>query len=262
MRGNLLVPHDTPDPSHVDELLAHLQADFLGELGERIDKLEDLTMAFEKDGATRADFDALYRGVHSLKGTAGTFGFPIISAVCHAYEDYLNAGQQTSPSHLGNCLHYIDLLRATAKKIRQGHNEFADIEASIRRLGEQHFAKPYSAMLVEPSKLTAGLCMQALAGLPIRIVQVNDGLHALSRLLSEPFDLLITSQEIKTLNGAALIAAMRLANRPGQTIKAILLTSQPGRIDTPIPPDRIIRKDLHVGQNLTKAAADVLGLTT
>lgn len=252
----------TPDRSQIDELLAHLQADFLGELAERIDTLEGLTMAFEKGGFAQTDFDALYRVAHSLKGTAGTFGFTIISAVCHAYEDYLNANKQADPNFLSHCLAYVDLLRSAADKLRQGRTEFADIETAIHRLGETHFAKPYSAMLVEPSKLTAELCKQAMAGLPVRIVQVSDGLQALSRLLSEPFDLLITSQEIKTLNGTALVAAIRLANRPGHEVKTVLLTSQPGRIDTPIQPDRIVRKDLHIGQNLTMAVTKVLGLIT
>lgn len=255
-------PLDTPPHSPVDGLLAHLQADFLGELGERIDKLEDLTMAFEQGRFAQSDFDALYRSVHSLKGTAGTFGFPIVTAVCHAYEDYLNSDADKTPEYLSHCLSYIDLLRSAAERILQGRNVFADIEAGIRQLGERHFAKPYSAMLIEPSKLTAEICKQALAKLPIRIVQANDGLQGLGRLLTEPFDLLITSQEVKTLNGVALIAALRLSNRPGQAIKAILLTSQPGRIDTPILPDRIVRKDLHVGENLALAAAEVLGLTT
>lgn len=254
--------NDESKSSRADELLAHLQADFLAELGERIDKLEDLTMAYEKGHFAQADFDSLFRAVHSLKGSAGTFGFPIASAVCHAYEDYLNSGRQSNASFAANCLKYIDLLRTAAEKVMQGRTEFADIEDSIRRLSESHFAKPYSAILVEPSKLTAELCKQAVSSLPIRLVQANDGLQALTRLLSEPFDLLISSQEVPTLNGTALIAAIRLANRPGQPIKTVLLTSQPGRIDAPIQPDHIVRKDLHLGQNLMQAVTKVLGLKT
>lgn len=250
------------DPVAIEVLLARLQADFLGELDERIDQIENLTLAFEKGGFNQVDFDALYRTVHSLKGTAGSFGFSILSAVCHAFEDYLNANKQQDRQFLNNCLGYIDLLRLACDRIHRKQTDFTEIEASIRKLRERHFAKRFTAMLVETSKTNAQLCQQALTGLPIQIVQLDDGLQALTRLLSEPFDLLITSQEVKTLNGMALISAIRLAGRAGQPIKSILLTSQPGIIPAAIQPDHIVHKDQHLDRNLAVAVSQALGLTT
>ncbi len=244
------------------QLLAGLQADFIGELDERIDRLEALTLALDRSGHAQADFDALFRAVHSLKGTAGSFGFTILSALCHAYEDYLQADGTKDDRFLDHCLSYIDLLRLASDRIHLKQTDFSDIEAGIRQLRERHFAKPYTALLVETSKLNARLCREALADLPIQIVQLDDGLQALGRLLSEPFDLLITSQEVKSLNGLALIAALRLANRPGPAIKTLLLTAQDGPIHTPIRPDFIVRKDRNLERQLNEAARQALGCTT
>lgn len=252
----------TSRPASFDELLANLQAEFVGELDERIHRMETLTLAFEKSGYAQHDFDALYRVVHSLKGTAGSFGFSILSAICHAYEDYLNADQRNNKQFLNNCLSYIDLLRLANDRIHLKQTDFSEIEASIRKLRERHFAKPFTALLVVTSKVNGQVCRQALADLPIQIVQLDDGLQALTRLLSEPFDLLITSQEVKTLNGMALISAIRLANRPGRAIKTILLTSQSGTIPAAIQPDHVVMKDKHLDRNLAAAVKHALDLST
>lgn len=250
------------DISHANELLAALQANFVGELDERIGQLESHTLAYEQGKFKEVDFDALFRAVHSLKGTAGTFGLAIISAVCHAYEDYLNSEHPHNAKFLSSCLDYVDLLRSTAEGIHQGRNEFSHVEAIIRTLRERHFAKPFTALLVEPSKVNAHLCQSALASLPVQIVQIEDGLQALTRLLSEPFDLLITSREIKTLNGLALIAALKLANRPGKPVRSILLTSQTNKIQSPMQPDHTVLKDRNMEKSLARAVSSALGLTT
>ena len=63
----------------MQKMLRQLRATFLDELPERLDRLDNLLLDIEKLGAaTGEEFNELYRGVHSIKGSGGTHGLHII----------------------------------------------------------------------------------------------------------------------------------------------------------------------------------------
>jgi two-component system chemotaxis sensor kinase CheA len=63
---------------------------FFDEVAEHLERLEELVLAAGQATATRADFDALFRAAHSIKGASGTFGFREMAELTHDLESLLD----------------------------------------------------------------------------------------------------------------------------------------------------------------------------
>ncbi|HEX7701118.1 MAG TPA: chemotaxis protein CheA [Kofleriaceae bacterium] len=63
--------------------------EFLVEGKENLDRLERELVAFEKDGASERSTSAIFRTVHTIKGTAGFFGFERLQSLTHVAENLL-----------------------------------------------------------------------------------------------------------------------------------------------------------------------------
>src|SRR3569623_675693 len=69
-----------------DEEILH---EFLVEGRENLDRLERELVGFERDGATEESISAIFRTVHTVKGTAGFFGFERLQSLAHVAETLL-----------------------------------------------------------------------------------------------------------------------------------------------------------------------------
>ena len=78
----------------VASILDNLREGFLDELPARINKIEEEVMASK--GADT--YDELFRMVHSLKGSAGSYGFHAITKVTHVMEDVMEVFIQQNKS--------------------------------------------------------------------------------------------------------------------------------------------------------------------
>lgn len=238
------------------KMLLQLRNAFLEDAPEKLDLLENLLLDIENNGSSTEKFNELYRGIHSLKGSGGTHGLQIITTICHQLEDLLNttdAGKSFSPTIINASLKYIDLLRTSIEKFQFGNENFSDIEAQLDALRQQLAKKLFTVLIVDNSKLSTQIFIQALAELPIRPVVMSDGLNALMRVLTEPFDLLITTNEIPVLNGVALIGALKLSRGKNTNIKSILITSNKEmekHLNRATDSDYIIVKNAALAQNL------------
>lgn len=246
-------------------MLLQLRNTFLEEIPEKLDRLEQLLIAMEKYGVNDESFDEFYRIIHSLKGSGGTFGLHIITTICHQLEDLLNTaegGAKYSLAHIAISLNYIDLLRVTLEHIQRGNASFPEIEERLNALNKQLAQKQYTVLIVDNSKLLTKIYLQALAELPVRPVIMAEGLQALRRVLTEPFDLLITTNEIPVLNGIAMIGALKLSNTKNRNIKTILVTSdQDISTNRTTDADYIIIKDAKLASNLVNVTRRALSIS-
>lgn len=63
--------------------------EFLVEGRENLDRLERELVAFEKQGASEQSISAIFRTVHTIKGTAGFFGLDRLQSLTHVAENLL-----------------------------------------------------------------------------------------------------------------------------------------------------------------------------
>lgn len=250
----------------VQQMLGQLRESFLADMAERLDRMDNLLMRIEKGEQVEEQFQALYREVHSMKGSGGIYGLHIISSICNQWEDYLNSiadfAASLSPEFIDSSLGYIDLLRETVTLARKGQEAFPETERKLRALFARTFAKPYSILIVDHSRLAVNIYTQALSKLPVRPVAMHDGYAALLRALTEPFDMLITALETPILNGTALIGAIRLSGSKNKEMKTILVTSNPivqRHSNRATDADFMIVKDARIAQNLKDTVEAVIG---
>ncbi len=238
-------------------LLAGMRDDFIRELPERCDLIEESVLAMEQDPA--GAFDDLFCHVHSLKGSGGTFGVPLITRICHQFESFVSAARgRFDPLAVSHALSYVDLLCRVAEA-PVGDSVFAmAIEQDLEQLRISSMPLCMSALLVEPSSATRKFCQGVLEPLSVRLVSQDRGLSALELLLHQPFDLLVAARELPDLNALALVAALRESGSRNKDIPVILISSN----STPAPAylniNTTIKRDAEFVSNLARYAGDVL----
>jgi HPt (histidine-containing phosphotransfer) domain-containing protein/CheY-like chemotaxis protein len=210
----------------VADILEHLRESFLDEMPARIIKIEEEIMS-SKDADT---YDELFRMVHSLKGSAGSYNFHELTKIAHAMEDVMHLLMQENDfgtaSTVDLLLKFIDILRDTTDSLIESKSSPLDIDERLGALRDLVFKERINILVVEPSKLYASLIEYSLQSLSVNFTFKEDGFPALDSLLLNKYDLLITSLECPRLNGDALIAALRLVNNFNKKIKVILVSSR------------------------------------
>jgi len=251
------------DSIDLEKMLADLRDGFIAELPSRLEEIEQLMLGLENSSSFTEDYQDLYRHVHSIKGSAGTHGFHIISSVCHVFEDKVVeiGGTQDAFSNeaLNEWLVFIDLIRSTIDLIRNGVVDFAEIEAELARLSGLGELYEYKCMVIMASGLHRELVADAFSKYPVKFRYVISGYEALGVLLKEPYDLLITNMEVSDLQGLPIISALRLSNNQNKEIPSILLTS--GKVasyGSKIDPDYVIQKDSDLIENLNLVVRNIM----
>lgn len=210
-------------------LLAKVRGEFISELPDRCNSLDDLILTLEKSPDDGDAFNELYRGVHSLKGSGGTHGLSIITTICHQLEHLLTEAaskKDFSASFASRALAFVDLLRQVEKQLGVENLNFSAIEDALEALRKSGLASRKSVLIVESSILMVQVFQQALEELPLQLTVEDNGLSALSRLLHESYDLVVVGRETKELSGIALMAALRLSRGRNHGIPAVLVSSK------------------------------------
>ena len=247
-----------PTPAAL-ELLRQLRDSYLQDLPDKLDRLESLLLAAGKstdtDGERFADF---FRQVHSLKGSGGTYGLHVLSTVCHQLEELLNLGAGNPPrletTLAAPALRHVDLLRLVASEALAGQNSFEAVERKLSALRAELFPRTLKALVVLSSRTTHQLCLQLLEARGFRALSETDSYTALLRALTEPLDVLITSNELPVLSGAGLVAAIRLSNHANRSTPSILITSSAEQRATRrlIDPDHVLVRDPQLPHHLDR----------
>lgn len=214
------------DEHSVENILEHLREGFLDEMPVRINQIEDEVMSSEKADT----YDELFRRVHSLKGTAGSYNFHIITKIAHNMEDVMQVLMKKkkfdTKTTVDILLKFIDILRDTTDSLIESKIVPLDVDERLGVLRSQVFDASINILVVEPSRLYANMIEYSLQSLSVNLTFKDDGLPALDNLLLTKYDVLITSLECPRLNGDALIAALRLVHNFNRNIKVVLVTSR------------------------------------
>jgi CheY-like chemotaxis protein len=237
--------------------MAELLAEFLDELPGRCNDLEDAILALENKQA--GAFDELFRQVHSLKGTGGGVGMPIVTTICHQLESFIGeAKQRFDRKAASTALAYIDLLRKSHTSEGQQPVGVAAIEQALDQMRVASLSGRASILLVEPSNTLRSLYLKEFSNPSTQVHILKTGIEALQRLLQEPFDLLIISRELPDLNAIAVVAALREARCRNSGIPVLLVSSNPAPVPTHLEFLATVRRDVQLVPALTRHIGDVL----
>lgn len=253
------------DASAIEAVLRDMRNQFVDEIPERCERMETLARLIVGEGSSGEAFDELYRHVHSLKGSGGTHGLPIITNICHHFENLLT--DAVSLKHLPpavfteRMLGYIDLLAATAEVIRRG-GSLVDKELELERLLNLREARQRVALVAESSKAMQALFRSALQAFDLKVIVVDSGLQALTRLVHEPVDLLVVGNELDELSGQAVIAALRESHGRNHAIPAVLVKSANSPLSEHIRITSVVTRDARMVERLPAVLSRILNRKT
>lgn len=234
------------DMTAIEAVLRDMRNQFVDEIPERCQRMEELAAQVRTQGAPGDAFDELYRGVHSLKGSGGTHGLPIITHICHHFEnlltDLVGQGAGVTPAVTERIIGFIDLLASTAEAIRRGV-PVVDKEIELERMIEVRDTQQRVVLVAESSKAMQGLFRSALDAYGLKVIVADTGLHALSRLVQEPVDLLVVGNELSELNGQAVIAALRESHGRNHDIPVVLVKSANSPLSEHIKVTAVVTRD-------------------
>lgn len=242
-------------------MLDGLRHDFLSQLSERCDSMDALVLRLVKSADDREIFNALYRVIHSLKGAGGTYGLPIITRICHQLENVLCEADTChcfDETFSTRALTYVDMLRHVDALAREPDPDYSTIEATLQERRREALKNLKSVMIADSSKMMAGLYQHVLASLPLQVTTVDEGMTALERLLCESFDLVIIGRELRTLNGIALIAALRASNRRNRDVPVVLITAGNEEVPEHLLVNQVLRRDQLLSKRLLESVGALL----
>ncbi|HEX8393363.1 MAG TPA: chemotaxis protein CheA [Longimicrobium sp.] len=100
---------------------------FRAEATETLASVEDALLAMEAAPGDAALLDAVFRGIHTLKGDASNLGFPAVAEFAHVTEDLLDRLREhelsVTPPRLELLLAAVDVLRAAVPASLDGADE-------------------------------------------------------------------------------------------------------------------------------------------
>ncbi|MBC3936613.1 response regulator [Undibacterium rugosum] len=236
-------------------MLDALRVHYLNDLPSQLDELENLILHMDAHSFNLETCRELYRRIHSLKGSGGTYGMHIVSDVCHPFEDLISALIE-QPGLLRDrftptALEYLDLLRRVIQQYQQQQIPGEEIRAQLSQIRLRTAQCSYSALIVESSDVIISVVRDILIPYRFRVEVVNDGYQALGRILSEPFDLVVTGLETPRLNGLALISAMQKSSPKHRHTQSVLVTASELKHDKELP-DAILKKDAHFKESFSQ----------
>ncbi len=273
------------EPSGWDEQFEALRKEYCVGVSEKIADFQKFVLYLEAQPDSADLFNAIYRVVHSLKGSGGTYGYSLFTDLSSCIESLLDMVRKrqvalTAPV-FNTLLTYADLITLSVQMARDGQQDFSSFEARKGALfnsvtefgGGLHALRPANASPVTPgrppdttrhsrakgvvmiaasSKLMAQKTKEVLATGNYDVIESSDGLEALRLAVETRADIVITEIELSSLSGHALTAAIK-SDPVMQATKVVYLTSSKSALtDAVCMPDAVVFKDTGMAANLAR----------
>ncbi|HEY0253052.1 MAG TPA: chemotaxis protein CheA, partial [Kofleriaceae bacterium] len=154
--------------------------EFLVEGRENLDRLERELVAFEKDGASDQSISALFRTVHTVKGTAGFFGFERLQSLAHVAENLLSKVRDgllaLSKEIVSALLAVVDGCRMMMDWVEQtgtdGDDDYPGLKAKLEALTATAADDPDDVAEPTPAPAPEPVVAAPVAAAPVVVAEV------------------------------------------------------------------------------------------
>lgn len=212
-----------------EEFLSEFTALFLEDSRQKVSELEALAKALRQTGKAGERYFEFMRLVHSLKGTAPTFGFPTVGMIAHRLEDYVNNVTGLDDKTIHDVYVYID---AIGRIIDDGRNPAQEIEALILRalpsavnIGDfsiEH--NPIKALFIGPKNVQYTIVEHELKSCGFSVTNSQHSFQAVEMALRMQPDLIMICNVIDILGGIEVAHILHAINATRE-IPIIFVTS-------------------------------------
>jgi HPt (histidine-containing phosphotransfer) domain-containing protein len=124
------------DPvARAEAALAELSGEFSSWMEAECDRLEAMRQDVKRDGFTQKTHEELFRAAHDIKGEAGTFGYPAVSAIANSLCRLVEHTPDMQRIPLPLVDQHVDAVRAVVREY--GRPDLLDAAAALtKRLRE------------------------------------------------------------------------------------------------------------------------------
>jgi len=211
-----------------DEEFLDLRNDYVKSLQDTIKEIETLFLKLEEKSDPET-YKQITRIIHTVKGSAASYGLNFASTLCHKFEDYLNSENInciTFSNHTNKLLKFLDLLRDYINNLsKENETDIKSFDEQLLSLTHKDSKSNHKVLIVEPSQNLCRQYIKILNKYNVDVSLAQNGYEALGRLLQEHFDSLITSAKVGFLDGQSLTSSIRIINSKNRKIITILVTS-------------------------------------
>lgn len=248
-----------------DDLVAQFALEYRDSLQDRLRTIEKLMEELCRVGTLPTEqMQALHREVHSIKGTAPTFGETFLGTIAHRFEDYLRDIIETAASPPAGIWRYVDALMRQAERGKEPHGDEAagilrDLPPppSIEPFLAQR--KPIEVLLVGRADVQTRMILAELGGCGMRGTLLANEIQAIDTALRLKPELIMVSSVLERISGLELLAVFDAIRATRATAKMFLVS--PPYTDDPSkqPPEGvpIVRKGRHFPDDFAVAVTTV-----
>lgn len=213
------------------DIIDRLSTEFVEEASYAIEGIIcHLDNAEHNEDSFDESLNAIRRDVHSLKGQAGTFGFPVITQIMHALEDYMEMADDLSVNHLMDIRAFIDvsaeiLDRRANPNEREAETLLANLPSLVSKIiGEGQQVRNISILLVMPRGTQRTIVGRELMSCGFRITTAINAFEALQVAMKARPEIAIITREMPDVSGSELSRILKTVRKTSD-LRQILLTS-------------------------------------
>lgn len=200
----------------LQETLERLKHEFIDNSADKLDRIDGMIDRLYRghEDSRGMQFVEFQRDVHSLKGSAGTYGFDSISLIAHRLEDYIETTRRLSQENLLDVQKFVDRIR----EILEGGDEVSNdrLTEILERLPTSAAAQSVTeeadqpvALLVMSKGVQRKVVAADLSANGFEIAYADHPLDAFRLAVSLKPSLIATSLEFDNLSGLELARALR-----------------------------------------------------
>ena len=243
----------------IQKVIESMKGEFIADCLEHLDGSDtSLDNIIEGRGSFDSHLVDLNRRVHSIKGTAATFGFSSIATIAHKLEDFIEA----SPS-IYDCLSsiqaFLDIMREVAESgVNPINGEYHNILKNLPRAHSKVEAvnpvRNVDILLVMHRDVQRKIIGQELSSCGFGTSFVESGADAISSIIKHAPNIVVSSVLLDDMSGMDLACALE-GIKATRGIHFILLSSSNNiSIEAAELPAnaKAIHKDLGYAEQLTE----------
>lgn len=224
----------------LEETLAALRDEFVFSASSMLDEMESHVSGVTQTGSGAVSLKTIRQPLmiqaHNLKGSGGSFGFPLITSVAHRLEDFLSElPDDTDTASAELLMPFFDTIRDTLDG-RFTDDQHAEVLKSLPTPRDVHHAQvskiDLQVLMVFPSRTLTEIIRRSFEGAGAAVSCTRFAVEGLGLAIKNKPDLLVLAGVLDGVSGLDIARAVISMEATGTTTPVIVssqLASEQGR---------------------------------
>lgn len=202
------------DPD-LEMILADMRQEFIVETSDKLEELESIIgQVRDRTGNVDNNIMEIKRLMHTIKGGGGSFGFPTVSKIAHAFEDYLETTGDIRTIVPEDVLLFSDAISSILDTGVEPDDTHAQMMLRSLPTGRGESGRKMLdkglAMLVMPRGVQRKIIAQELAQFGYKVHILDDPIRAVDMAITLNPDFLISTMGLERMDGLELAWVLQM----------------------------------------------------